>query len=467
MKTFAIALITAGVAASGAWFVSANKKTEQFQQEKQALMDQWQSEKDLLDRELRRAKGQAPRVETITETVEVPIASKASPDQLLAKLSQLKPAGEDADRYRGIREIIHHLESLADLGPEALPYIRQFLAQNVDISYERERTREGENQGGGPGGPGGGDNRGGDGGRGPGGGGGDGGRPDFGALFGGGGVQRTQNYYPYSLRMGLFDVVAKIGGRAGEQVLLEALASTGRGVEVYHLDSLLGEVHKNASIGAARDLLSNPLQVANPTRLDERSKEYCYDILRKYEDASFLATAKLLLIDPSGRLDTGAFRYITRIEKEAAMGTLYQAYRDPRLTNGFEKAALVTAAAQFAGPNATANQMIQESVLTSLKAEGREGMSSFMVLGRLDNGELQPDVIQSRIGLLNTLSQTVAANGNPEDRRIGFLQDMIKRTAGNLQTKLDPNAAQQSGGRGRGGPPGGFPGGFGDGDRGR
>lgn len=471
MKTLIAVVTVAGVCAAGAWFVAANKKTAEFQKERQTLLDQWQDEKDRLERDLRRAKGQTPRVETVATTVEVPVATKSSPQQILAHLTHMKPAGGEAERIRSIREIIHHLETLADLGPEALPHIRSFLAQNLDVSYEREREREGDNQNNPQGNPqGGGPDRGGPDGRGPGGfrgpGEGDrGDRPDFGALFGGGGggIRSTQNYYPYSLRMGLFDVIAKIGGPEAEQILLEALSTTGRGVEVYHLDQLLGEKHKAASVAAAKELLSNPLQVANPTRLDERSKEYCYEILRKYEDTSFLATAKLLLLDANGRLDAGAFRYITRVEREASLTTLYQLYRDPRLTNAFEKAALVGAAVPYAGPNATANQMITEAVVTALKSmgqgqgqgQGREAMggAAFMLLGRLDNGELQPDVIQSRIALLNSLSQTVAANVNPDDRRSAFVQEMIQRTAQNLQRQLDPNAPSAGGGdrRGRGG----------------
>ena len=465
MKALIAVVAVAGISAAGAWFAASNQQAARFQTEKQKLQAQWDEEKTRLDRDLKRARSQSPRVETVTETVEIPVAHKASPQQILSKLTSLKPPAGETERIRALREIIHYLETLADLGEESLPHIRSFLAQNVDIPYERERERdrEGENQGqGGPGGDG----------RGPGGDRGPGDRVDMGMLFGNGpGVQRTQNYYPYSLRLGLFDVLAKIGGSQAEQILLESLASTGRGVEVYHLDSLLGERHKDAAIAAAKDLLANPLAVANPTRLDERSKDYCYEILRKYEDTSFLGTAKLLLIGANGRLDPAAFRYITRVEREAAMSTIYQTYRDPRLTNNLEKAALVNAAAQYAGPNPTANQLINEAVVTALQSmnqnrergegrDGREAGAALGVISRLDNGELQPDVIQSRLALLNTLNQTVASNTNPEDRRTAFVQEMIQRTAQNLQQMLNPAAAQNNDGRNRG------PGGFGGGDRG-
>jgi hypothetical protein len=444
MKLILAVVIAAGVSAGGAYLVVSNKQSEEFDRQLTAKQLEWDNEREKLERELRRMRGQAPRIETVTTTVEVPVSDNPSAAQILSRLTQMKPGSSDADRYRTIREIIHQMESLVDLGPSALPAIRAFLTQNQDIPYERERQPEGEQGDGGrgPGGPGG-----------PGAGpGGPGGRPDFGNFFSSG-VRRTQDYYPYSLRMGLFDVVGKIGGPEAERVLTEALASTGRGVEVYHLDNLLGDKYKTYAISAAKDLLYNPMQMANPTRLDDLSKNYCYEILRKYNDASFLPSAKQLLVSADGQVDRSALRYITRVEGEQSMMALYQAFHNPRVTNTFDRVSLLNAAADFVGPNAQANAMLQEAIVTALNGEGRESFAPMMVLRQLDNGELQPNIIQSRLAVANQINLALQNSGN---ERAGFAQRMVQDVINNLQRKLDPNAAASGGERGDRGSRGGF-----------
>jgi hypothetical protein len=423
MKIILACLAAAGVGFGAAYLYVSNEQTTAFQKEKSALESQWTESKDKLERELREAKNRAGRVEQVTETVEVVKTVQKTPKEILDKLVQIKPAAGNA-RYASIREIIHHLESLAEIGPGALPTIRTFLKQNVDVSYERERERPQNADGtpqtaggpGGQGGPGGGDR------------GGFGGGPPPWAGGGGNELPRTEDYYPYSLRIGLYDVVKKIGGGEAETILAESLQTTGRGVEVAHLTQLLEEIAPNKyaalAISAAKDLLANPLTIENPTRLDEQSKTFLYAILRKYNDLTFVPTAQQLVIQADGRLDRNALGYLTSALKEQSVSALYSMYHDARVTNNFDKAAIATSALNYVGMSTTSDQMFRD-IMNNEEA----GMMRFLALGRLNDGTLTPEVIQSRIQLVQSLKF--------EDER---MQGMVQRTIQSLQNKANPQA---------------------------
>lgn len=422
MKIILASLAAAGVGFGAAYLYVSNEKTTEFLKEKSALESQWAESTSKLERELREAKNRSGRVEQITETVEVVKTVQKTPKEILDKLMQLKPPSGSA-RYASIREIIHHLESLGEIGPGALPSIRAFLKQNVDVSYERERERPQNADGtpqtaGGPGqgGPGGGER------------GGFGGGPPPWAGGGGNELPRTEDYYPYSLRIGLFDVVKKIGGTEAENMLAEALQTTGRGVEVAHLTQLLEDIAPNKyaafAIAAAKDLLANPLTIENPTRLDEMSKMYLYAILRKYNDTTFVATAQQLVIQADGRVDRSALAYLTSTLKEQSAAMLYSMYNDPRLTNNLDKASIATSALNYVGMSTTSDQMFRD-IMNNEEA----GMMRFMALGRLNNGDLSPEVIQSRLQLVQSLQF--------EDER---MQGMVQRTVQSLQNKANPQA---------------------------
>ena len=67
---------------------------------------------------------------------------KLSAPEILDKLLKLNPnVGEEA-RNRIFRQIVHHLQMLVDLGPEALPVVQAFLQQNKDVDYAGEPLNE-------------------------------------------------------------------------------------------------------------------------------------------------------------------------------------------------------------------------------------------------------------------------------------------------------------------------------------
>jgi len=451
---------------------------------------QWLRDKALMESSLAAARNRAPTVEIVEKKVEVQVLVEKSPKDTLDRLLKMRP-GEGEDRYRTLRKIIHELESLVDTGKSAVPAIREFLRQNVDVSYERERD------GGGPGGGGnapqvsvnisggggaavvatattsdgtttvatgtGGERR--DGGRGPGGPGGPGGFSGFGGPPGSPSINqlpRTDNYYPYSLRMGLFNVLKDIGGGEAEGALGEVLGTTGRGVEVASLATILEQMapgkYRDAAIQAAKDLLTTPVNVPNPTRMDEDSKGYLYAVLAKFNDVSFVPTAQAQLFTADGRIDRSALSYLTATLKDQVVPTLYNAWKDPRLTNGFEKASILVNAMNYVGTSPVANQMFMEVIDSAVVAlaqnpqqqnqpggpgrgsggpgGGRGGfnpdaMAPFIAISRLDNGDLTADQIAGRQQLLLSVKQKIT------DER---LTGMIDRTLQGLQEKLNPQS---------------------------
>lgn len=387
MKRLAVILLAAAGASVATYALVARSQQAALARQKAELQAGWERDKTAL---VAQRIGTARPAETreVTTTVEVPVAVGPDPAALLAKLVEVRVEG---DRRRMTRRVIHYLESLVDVGQPAVPVIAAFLRQNQDVEYSSARGEGGrrgdgatnnpareangrerpnrDERGGGPGG-------GGFGGGGPGGG--------FGNFFAGGqgGAARLDFTSPPSLRLGLFDVLQQIGGADAEAALVEALQSTGRGVEVAYLARVLEEMapgkHTDAALAAARDLLTNPPAIDDPSRLDESARAYLFDLLTRNGDTSFAGTAAQLLVTGEGKVDPSALRYLTQTLKDQALPALYQAYRDVRLTNLADRATLMQSALPYVGGNALANDMFK----TTLNNESvNAGQRALMVQG--------------------------------------------------------------------------------------
>ena len=461
MKTLIALLVSAGVGLGAAYLYVSNQKDDQFKKYRGELEDKARAERDKAEKDLKLAKNRAPKVEQVTTTVEVPVAFKASPKEIMDRLVKLKPAA-GAARSQSIRQIVHQMENLSDLGQESVPVIGGFLKLNQDVEYERaERAAEGATAGGaavtitpggGRGGRGGGQGGGGFGGGGPGGG--------FGGGFGGGNpfqnaLPQSDLLFPPSLRLGLISTLREIGGEPAEQALAEVLSNTGRGVEVATVAKLLEEMSPNKyrelAITAAKDLLTNPPNISDPSRLDQMSKGYLYAVLTMFNDASFASTAQAQMVSAEGRIDQSALSYLTSTLKEQAMPALYQAYKDPRITNQWEKASVVTSALNYAGTNPQANEMFKDVMANEQNGFGRFGAVLALVGGNF--GPIQrespsdPNVIRARMSLLNSVTVT--------DERLGGIVETTKK---NLQNLLDGKPVENAFGGGGFGRPRGGPG---------
>ncbi|MFM1769874.1 MAG: hypothetical protein RJA22_2403 [Verrucomicrobiota bacterium] len=345
----------------------------------------WAAEKALLEQQLAEARrGAAAGARPAARTPGGTTAPRATATELIQRLTRLHPDSGEETRNRTLRQIVHQLQLLADLGPEALPAIRQFLRANQDLDYSQdilnaagERvTRSGP------------------------------------ASWSTRAGTRTDFLVPPSLRLGLLDVVEQIGGEEAQAILAETLDSSGRGVEVAYLARALQGAapgrHREAALKAARELLTNPVPAGLPNRIDDNARAYLYQVLALHQDTSFAPVAQAQLVGAEGRVDRHALEYLSGMFKEQAVPALYEACRNPKLTNQAERAVLVAAVLAYAGPSVQANQLLAE---TLVREDIPAGVRAYTVQGLAGGPGREtpsdPAVIQARIELLRTLrSQT-------------------------------------------------------------
>lgn len=425
MKTLVIILLAASTGFAAAYFYVSNQTETALKTERAKVEAQWKAENEKLQSELAAAQDQQPRIEQVK--TEVAVATKRSAKEILDHLLTLQPSG--ANRISTIRKIVHELEDLAELKDDAIPDIREFLARNADLDYSVERERSSDN----------GDRR---------------WTPPW---------QRsnpsTEFTLPPSLRIGLFDVLKDIGGDQAEQLMSEVLGSSGRAVEVAYLTRALEDLapgkYRETALGAARDLLRNPITINSPNRLDEQAEGYLYGILELYSDASFVPDAKRMLITAEGRIDRNAQQYLAKFDGEGMVTTYYDMYNSGTMTNTFDRINVANQILDHVGPNAQANKFLGE-IVANTNIDSR--MRSFAVM-RLAGGfggaetPKDPNLIRQQIPVLENLRTTTT------DQR---LLQAIDRTQQNLQNILEGKPVENQyeqfrgrrpdgGGRNRGG----------------
>jgi hypothetical protein len=328
------------------------------------------------------------------------------PDAIIQALKKLKP---ENDRTK--RQSVHYFESLVFIGPSALNAIEEFLDAGLDIEYyqpadtgrgrspfggrrprssesDRERKRREDIQASGA--------------------------SNYFKPF-----PKPGDNLPPTLRLGLLEAVAHIGGPEAEALLIKVLDNTLRGIEVAYLDIALELIapgkYKERVLEITRDILAEPPVIGeDASKLDQRTKGYLYAILLKYKDEVFVETAKKLLIGADGNLDGYALAYLRQVLGERAMPILLAAYKDPRIINEWEKFAISDAALRFIGRNAAADaifdEMVREGVVEMKKKELLDFSkyeSLYLPIGSLmrDADEQTPEVLGNRRKLLGNVSK--------------------------------------------------------------
>ena len=181
------------------------------------------------------------------------------------------------------------------------------------------------------------------GGRGPGGGGPGGGRGPGGGERGPGGGERGPGggqgvqMRPDSLRMGLIEILGRIGTNDAEATLVKILGYTASGVEVNLIDQQLtlmaeGEHQfKKQVLGAAKDILINPPALSEvPTRLEGRSSNALWGLIIRYKDLTFAEEAETLLVK-DGSVNGSALEYFRRVMEDKSVPVLAKAYQQGNL----------------------------------------------------------------------------------------------------------------------------------------
>jgi len=328
------------------------------------------------------------------------------PAAIIQALKELKP---ENDRTK--RQSVHYFESLVFIGPSALKTIEEFLDAGLDIEYyqpadtgrgrspfggrrprssesDRERQRREDIQASGA--------------------------SNYFKPF-----PKPGDNLPPTLRLGLLEAIAHIGGPEAEALLIKVLNNTLRGIEVAYLDIALELVapgkYKERVLEIARDILAKPPVIGeDDSKLDQRTKGYLYAILLKHKDEVFVETAKKLLIGADGSLDGYALAYLRQVLGERAMPILLAAYKNPLIKNEWEKFAISDAALRFIGRNASADaifdEMVREGVVEMKKKKLMDFSkyeSLYLPIGSLmrDADEQTPEVLGNRRKLLGNVSK--------------------------------------------------------------
>jgi hypothetical protein len=310
-------MVAAGLGFTAAWFTVSNQLARQHKSRLAARQLAWEKEKLALLQQLESARRNRPApviVEAPVAHTEPTIPSNGSAAEIMERLKKFRLGGPQG---QSARQLIFYLESLAQLGTDALPVIRDFLARNADLEFVGEgRGRE--------------------------------------------------SLIPASLRLGLFDVLRRIGGPEAESLLGDVLRTTGRGLEVLTVSRMLEEMapgkYRDIAIASAHELLANPIQVTNPSRLDRRSREHLLELLATLNDTSYASIAQTQVVGADGRIDETALRYLERTMPEQYLSYVQQAYADPR-TAPEQKGELVEAVIERAGQSAQANEMLYSMVM--------------------------------------------------------------------------------------------------------
>ena len=298
-----IAVLVAALLGFGGGYVFLSKKNAEKAGQQSASTADMENEIASLQQQLADAKRRQVEVRTITKNTSTTITNKLSAEEILDRLVKLNPSSSDESRNRLFRQIIFHLQTLAELGPEALPAIHTFLKENKDIDYVGDVINEsGERVA----------------------------RSGFSSRY----VARTDFLMPPSLRLGLIDVLDQIETGPSQAIMAELLDTTGRAVEVAYIARLLEEVapnkYRDNALKAAKELLVNPPPIDSPNRIDDNARAYLYQVLAMYQDTSFAQNAYNLLITPEGRVDRQAMSYLANTLKTQGVGALCNAYRSPR-----------------------------------------------------------------------------------------------------------------------------------------
>ena len=388
MKTV-IAVLVAVVLGFAAGCLYLSRKNAERSAQGSAEESNWAAEKAALEQQLAEARGRMPEVRTVTRTLNNTVTNKLAPEEILARLAKLNPETSEDSRNTVLRQIVHHLQLLADLQDEALPVIRDFLKQNKDIDYSTDvLNAAGERV-----------------------------SRTGASSWTTRHATLTDFLVPPSLRLGLIDVLDQIGGEGAQAILAEVLDTTGRGVEVAHIARVLQseapDKYKENALKAAKDLLANPPAIDQPNRLDENARAYLYQVLAMYNDTSFAQAAQQQLITAGGQVDRQAMNYLSTTLKDQAVPQLYAAYKDPKLTNMMERSSLMNAILGFTGTSPQANQIFSEIISSEdLPSGSRAFTIKNLAGGQGADRPTDAQVLQSRINLLADL------RGRTKDERI-------------------------------------------------
>jgi hypothetical protein len=302
----------------------------------------------------------------------------SAPD-ILDELMEIKLTSGNRGRIQ--RRINFLFESLSQQGEVAVPHIREFLNRMEDVDFSVPKSPKDESN-----------------------------ELEY---------WRTRMVHgpldfeqPPSLRIGLIDILAEVGGEKAEKALAEVLSTTGRGFEIAYtakkLQKWIGkDAYRDEALGAAHELLGEPIDVANGNKFDAASRQYLFMVLEMYKDKTFVQTAQGQLIKENGKIDRSVLSYFENISEGGAIDAVVQAMQSGQLRES-DMREMARVAVQAVGKNDAQADSLFQDIMTSdqysldVKLETIRSMDNAEDLTNMDKNE-QATVLQSRLALMNTI----------------------------------------------------------------
>ena len=294
---------------------------------------------------------------------------------ILEELMETKLGSKNRRRVQ--RRLSYLFESLALQGDAAVPLIREFLNRMEDVDFAVQREGESDEE-----------------------------RKRRYSRF-----RATLNFsQPPTLRVGLIDILAEIGGDHAEAAVAELLGTTARGFEIAYaaktIQGWLGrEAYRDEALAAAHELLLDPVEAVGGNQFDRVSRNYLFMVLDMYDDQTFIQSAQGMLINDDGRIDRTVLDYFEDVGKVHALDAIVQAFRSGRVVED-DMDNLAQAASKYVGINPQADQLFRD-IMTSDKYNmetKRDAARSFTESdGDVSTPGVAPHVLQARLNLINTL----------------------------------------------------------------
>ena len=319
------------------------------------------------------------RLDSLREQINgggVPLSNGGmSVPEILDELIEIKLSSKN--RLRVQRRLSYLFESLALQGDAAVPLIREFLNKMEDVDFEVQREGESDEE-----------------------------RSRRYSRF-----RATLNFsQPPTLRIGLIDMLAEIGGDHAEATIAELLSSTGRGFEIAYASKIIQgwlgkDAYRTEALAAAHELLLDPVEAVGGNHFDRLSKNYLFMVLDMYDDQTFIQSAQGMFINDDGRIDRTILDYYEDVGKVRALDAMVQAFRSGRVHED-DMDNLAEAASRYTGINPQADQLFRD-IMTGDQYNMETKMDAIRSFTQSDGDASTPgvpkNVLQARLNLVNTL----------------------------------------------------------------
>jgi hypothetical protein len=168
-----------------------------------------------------------------------------------------------------------------------------------------------------------------------------------------------------SLRFGVFAALQDIGGTEAEETLVQALASTSRGVEVAYLTRVLHDVaadrHRDLAVSVAKQLLPQAATARFASILDRNHRDHLFSVLLFYGDASASEDVQAHLLRPDG-IDRTGLTYLRRTLGRGVVPIVARAAADPAVADPAKREPLERVALDFVGVDQQAEEVWRRAI---------------------------------------------------------------------------------------------------------